>query len=83
VCWEVMSYGERPYWNWSNQDVIKAIDKGYRLPPPMECPEPIYQLMLGCWHKERLHRPTFSDIVVSLDQLIRLPDSLSKTAPNR
>ena len=28
--WEVMSYGERPYWNWSNQDVIKAIEKGYR-----------------------------------------------------
>ena len=25
--WEVMSYGERPYWNWSNQDVIKAIEK--------------------------------------------------------
>ena len=22
-----MSYGERPYWNWSNQDVIKAIEK--------------------------------------------------------
>lgn len=19
VLWEVMSYGERPYWNWSNQ----------------------------------------------------------------
>lgn len=30
VCWEVMSYGERPYWNWSNQDVIKCIEKGYR-----------------------------------------------------
>ncbi|GJQ80538.1 hypothetical protein Trydic_g10090, partial [Trypoxylus dichotomus] len=28
VCWEVMSYGERPYWNWSNQDVIKSIEKG-------------------------------------------------------
>ena len=27
VMWEVMSYGERPYWNWSNQDVIKAIEK--------------------------------------------------------
>lgn len=35
VMWEVMSYGERPYWNWSNQDVIKAVEKGYRLPPPM------------------------------------------------
>ena len=35
VMWETMSYGERPYWNWSNQDVIKAVDKGFRLPPPM------------------------------------------------
>lgn len=35
VTWEVMSYGERPYWTWSNQDVIKAVDNGYRLPPPM------------------------------------------------
>ena len=35
VMWEVISYGERPYWNWSNQDVIKAVEKSYRLPPPM------------------------------------------------
>lgn len=34
VCWEVMSYGERPYWNWSNQDVIKSIEKGYRCCDP-------------------------------------------------
>ena len=33
VAWEVMSYGERPYWNWSNQDVIKSIEKGYRCGP--------------------------------------------------
>ena len=31
VAWEVMSYGERPYWNWSNTDVIKAVEKGFRL----------------------------------------------------
>lgn len=35
VVWEVMSYGERPYWNWSNQDVISAVEKDFRLPPPM------------------------------------------------
>lgn len=34
VCWEVMTEGERPYWNWSNQDVIKAVEQGYRLPRP-------------------------------------------------
>uniref|UniRef100_A0A6P7EZP1 receptor protein-tyrosine kinase n=1 Tax=Diabrotica virgifera virgifera TaxID=50390 RepID=A0A6P7EZP1_DIAVI len=83
VCWEVMSYGERPYWNWSNQDVIKSIEKGYRLPAPMDCPEAIYQLMLDCWQKERTHRPTFQSIVKTLDKLIRVPDTLRKIAQNR
>lgn len=35
LCWEVTSFGERPFWNWSNQDVIKSIKNSYRLPPPM------------------------------------------------
>lgn len=34
VCWEIMTLGERPYWTWSNQDVIKAVEQGYRLPQP-------------------------------------------------
>jgi len=83
VVWEVMSYGERPYWNWSNQDVIKSIEKGYRLPAPMDCPETIYQLMLDCWQKERTHRPVFLSIVKTLDKLIRCPDTLRRIAQNR
>ncbi|KAH8376029.1 hypothetical protein KR093_005601, partial [Drosophila rubida] len=79
VLWEVMSYGERPYWNWSNQDVIKSIEKGYRLPAPMDCPEALYQLMLDCWQKQRTHRPTFASIVSTLDNLARQPQSLLNT----
>ncbi|XP_014678676.1 PREDICTED: ephrin type-A receptor 5-like [Priapulus caudatus] len=73
VMWEVMSYGERPYWNWSNQDVIKAIEKGYRLPAPMGLSEATSSLMcsLDCWQKERNHRPKFNAIVKTLDTLIR------------
>lgn len=79
VLWEVMSYGERPYWNWSNQDVIKSIEKGYRLPAPMDCPEALYQLMLDCWQKQRTHRPTFASIVTTLDNLARQPQTLLTT----
>ncbi|XP_055340123.1 ephrin type-A receptor 3-like isoform X2 [Paramacrobiotus metropolitanus] len=82
VCWEVMSYGERPYWNWSNQDVIKSIDKGYRLPPPMKCPDLIYQLMLECWQHELLQRPTFGQCLRALDKMIRSPSQLSLIAQN-
>uniref|UniRef100_A0A8C1K1Y9 receptor protein-tyrosine kinase n=1 Tax=Cyprinus carpio TaxID=7962 RepID=A0A8C1K1Y9_CYPCA len=80
VLWEVMSYGERPYWEMSNQDVIKAVDEGYRLPPPMECPATLYQLMLDCWQKDRNNRPKFEQIVSILDKLIRNPSSLKITA---
>uniref|UniRef100_A0A7N6BCD4 receptor protein-tyrosine kinase n=1 Tax=Anabas testudineus TaxID=64144 RepID=A0A7N6BCD4_ANATE len=69
VMWEVISYGERPYWEMSNQDVIKAIDEGYRLPAPMDCPVVLHQLM-----------PKFGQIVTILDKLIRNPASLRELA---
>ncbi|XP_061106301.1 ephrin type-B receptor 4a-like isoform X2 [Conger conger] len=76
VMWEVMSFGERPYWDMSNQDVINAIEQDYRLPPPPDCPTLLHQLMLDCWQKERSARPPFSNIVSALDKLIRNPASL-------
>jgi len=77
ICiWEILTHGERPYWSWSNQDVIKGIEKGYRLPAPMNCPQALYQLMLDCWQKDRAMRPTFSQIVKKLDRLMTNPEYL-------
>uniref|UniRef100_A0A8C2IFI7 receptor protein-tyrosine kinase n=1 Tax=Cyprinus carpio TaxID=7962 RepID=A0A8C2IFI7_CYPCA len=76
LMWEVMSYGERPYWDMSNQDVIKAIEEGYRLPAPMDCPPGLHQLMLDCWQKDRADRPKFDQIVGILDKMIRNPNTL-------
>uniref|UniRef100_A0A672LR87 receptor protein-tyrosine kinase n=1 Tax=Sinocyclocheilus grahami TaxID=75366 RepID=A0A672LR87_SINGR len=81
VMWEVMSYGERPYWDMSNQDVINAIEQDYRLPPPMDCPNTLHQLMLDCWQKDRNNRPKFNQIVNTLDKMIRNPGSLKATTP--
>ncbi|KAG5272314.1 hypothetical protein AALO_G00164100 [Alosa alosa] len=80
VMWEVMSYGERPYWEMSNQDVIKAVEENYRLPAPMDCPTALYHLMMDCWQKDRNSRPKFEEIVSLLDKLIRNPSSLKTLA---
>ncbi|XP_041728730.2 ephrin type-B receptor 4b-like isoform X2 [Coregonus clupeaformis] len=82
VMWEVMSFGERPYWDMSNQDVINAIEQEYRLPPPPECPSSLHSLMLDCWQKERSARPRFANVVSTLDRLIRNPASLKITRPD-
>ncbi|XP_043945371.1 ephrin type-A receptor 7-like [Protopterus annectens] len=76
VMWEVMSYGERPYWDMSNQDVIKATEDGFRLPAPINCPSPLHQLMLDCWQKDRNDRPKFTQVHTILNKMARNPDSL-------
>lgn len=61
--------------------VINAIEQDYRLPPPMDCPSALHQLMLDCWQKERNNRPKFSQIVSTLDKMIRNPNSLKAMTP--
>ena len=79
LVWEVLSFGERPYWNWENKDVVRAVQEMYRLPPPPNCPDTIYKLMLHCWQDDRSKRPKFNDIVFMLDELLtKYSDELKK-----
>ncbi|XP_022665650.1 ephrin type-B receptor 1-B-like isoform X2 [Varroa destructor] len=82
VCWEVLSLGERPYYNWPNQDVIKKVEDGYRLPPPRDCPEALHMLMVDCWRSDRTLRPSFTSIVGTLEGLLKQPGTLRRLAVN-
>ncbi|KAK6103620.1 Protein tyrosine kinase family protein [Brugia pahangi] len=73
VMWEVCSFGERPYWDWTNQKVISEITLGYRLPSPMDTPISLHNLMLQCWHIDRHKRPTFAQILKILEEYVRQP----------
>ncbi|EJD75052.1 CBR-VAB-1 protein, partial [Loa loa] len=73
VMWEVCSFGERPYWDWTNQKVISEITLGYRLPSPMDTPVSLHNLMLQCWHIDRHQRPTFAQILKILEEYVRQP----------
>ncbi len=76
--WEVLTFGERPYWNWENTDVIKANKEAYRLPPPHNCPDCLYRLMLRCWQDDRVLRPKFDEIVLILEEIIHYTDELRR-----
>uniref|UniRef100_H2YZE1 receptor protein-tyrosine kinase n=1 Tax=Ciona savignyi TaxID=51511 RepID=H2YZE1_CIOSA len=67
--WEVVTYGEKPYWSLTNQQVLQAINDG-RLPAPEDCPSVLHQLMLECWHRDRNARPQFSRVVGRLDTML-------------
>ncbi|XP_007954773.1 ephrin type-B receptor 6 [Orycteropus afer afer] len=76
LMWEVMSYGERPYWDMPDQEVLRALEQEFRLPPPPGCPPGLHLLMLDTWHKDHAERPHFDQLVAALDKMIRKPETL-------
>ncbi|CAK8691008.1 unnamed protein product [Clavelina lepadiformis] len=76
VMWEVMSYGEKPYWDMSNEDVVKNLDQGMRLPSPSDCPKALHDTMVECWLSDPKLRPTFVDLVQKIERLLQQPDLL-------
>ena len=52
-----------------NREVLERVEAGYRMPkPPTQppCPDSLYDLMLQCWNREEIQRPTFEYIQVRL-----------------
>lgn len=71
--WEFMNYGESPYWEMNDEEVIRKIESGYRLPCTQGCPQVIHQLMLDCWKSSPNERPPFNVIIKRLDSYLRNP----------
>ena len=44
------------------------------------CPKVVHDLMLSCWSKDRIKRPTFGHIRETLEKWIRNPDLLQEIA---
>ncbi|XP_062445533.1 tyrosine-protein kinase Srms-like [Rhea pennata] len=59
LLYEVFTYGRIPYEGTTNQETIRQITRGYRLPRPSTCPPEIYVIMLECWNGNTEARPTF------------------------
>ena len=56
---EIITKGRIPYPGMTNAETLAQVERGYRMPIPANCPEPLYQIMENCWHKDPDRRPTF------------------------
>ena len=64
---EIVTKGRIPYPGMLDDQIIEQISRGYKMPQPPGCPEPLYQIMLYCWSKEPERRPTFEYLQYTLD----------------
>lgn len=73
VCmWELMSFGQQPFFWLENRDVINQLEQGIRLPKPDNCPPALYSLMTRCWSYDPRERPTFTELVVKISDVHKM-----------
>ncbi|KAM5233739.1 tyrosine-protein kinase Blk isoform 2-T2 [Hipposideros larvatus] len=57
---EIVTYGRVPYPGMSNPEVIRSLERGYRMPRPDSCPAELYHGVIAeCWRNRPEERPTF------------------------
>uniref|UniRef100_A0A8C4SC48 non-specific protein-tyrosine kinase n=1 Tax=Erpetoichthys calabaricus TaxID=27687 RepID=A0A8C4SC48_ERPCA len=62
LLFEIISYGQIPYSEMSTNLAVERVKTGYRMPPPENCPDIIYKLMLACWNDRPKERPSFKEL---------------------
>ena len=64
----------------TNAEVLHQVEHGYRMQCPQGCPPQLYDIMLECWNKDFLKRPTFETLQWQLEDFFTLSDSEYKEA---
>lgn len=56
----------------TNAEVLHQVEHGYRMPCPPGCPKALYDIMLECWRKEEMERPTFETLQWKLEEFFTM-----------
>ncbi|XP_037787958.1 vascular endothelial growth factor receptor 3-like isoform X1 [Penaeus monodon] len=71
VLWEIFSLGSTPYPGMSvTTDFIDKLINGLRNEKPKCAKDTEYNLMLACWEHDPLSRPTYSEIIHQLQEVL-------------
>jgi len=55
------------YVDMTNQQVMDMLETGQRHPQPSNCPREMYDIMLMCWKRNAIERPTFEFLFHTMD----------------
>ncbi|XP_042883083.1 tyrosine kinase receptor Cad96Ca-like [Penaeus japonicus] len=70
LMWEIVTLGSTPYPGMGAAEVMRKVKEGYRLEKPEHCRREIYNIMYYCWDKDSKERPSFTELVHTLEGLL-------------
>lgn len=72
MLWEIWTLGDQPYPNLSLQEIFAGVMTGTLRPAlPPGCDPSWVSLMQDCWHAVPRMRPSFTDILSRLEQMLQ------------
>uniref|UniRef100_A0ABM5FBR5 Tyrosine-protein kinase n=1 Tax=Pogona vitticeps TaxID=103695 RepID=A0ABM5FBR5_9SAUR len=78
---EMVTYGQSPYPAMTNYEVIRSLERGYRMPCPDSCPLELYAVMLKCWKVNPEERPTFDYLQSALEDYFTATETQYQPEP--
>lgn len=78
---EIISYGRTPYPGMTNPEVIRSLEKGYRMQRLDKCPPELYEIMKECWKDKPEDRPTFDYLQSVLEDFYTATESQYQQQP--
>ncbi|XP_014471193.1 PREDICTED: vascular endothelial growth factor receptor 1 [Dinoponera quadriceps] len=70
VLWEFFTLAETPYPGMEAEKQYQKLIEGYRMEQPQYAMSDIYDIMLQCWKAKPTLRPSFTDLVKSIGDLL-------------
>ncbi|XP_076823568.1 epidermal growth factor receptor-like isoform X3 [Clavelina lepadiformis] len=73
TCWELLTYGARPYEGVRAVEVLSLLERGDRLQQPPTATIDVYMLLIKCWMVDKHCRPTFKELVSEFSKMASDP----------
>lgn len=70
VLWEFFTLAESPYPGMGAELQYQKLIEGYRMEKPDYCTKQVYDIMLQCWKAKPMLRPTFTEVVEGIGELL-------------
>jgi insulin receptor len=80
VLWEISTFAEQPYQGLANEQVLQFVLRGDLLARPDNCPDVLYSLMLACWQKRPVNRPSFLRVVRVIDAITEVGEEFRQSS---
>lgn len=75
TCWELFTFGMKPYASVENIAMFRHLKQGARLPQPQIASLDVYMLLIRCWIESPEARPSFSYLATEFAKMSKDPNS--------